>query len=90
MLWNCSPYTQAAGLIPFFDCAYQGFASGDLEKDAVSSFCWILTVATSGVVQYAIRYFTNQGMPVMVCQSFAKNFGLYDERCGSFNVVCAK
>ena len=21
-------------LLPFFDCAYQGFASGDLERDA--------------------------------------------------------
>ena len=24
----------AKQLVPFFDCAYQGFASGDLEKDA--------------------------------------------------------
>ena len=23
-------------LFPFFDCAYQGFATGDLEKDAQS------------------------------------------------------
>jgi len=25
---------QKAGLIPFFDCAYQGFATGNLERDA--------------------------------------------------------
>eukprot|EP00484_Ammonia_sp_Unknown_P022353 CAMPEP_0197044724 /NCGR_PEP_ID=MMETSP1384-20130603/20719_1 /TAXON_ID=29189 /ORGANISM="Ammonia sp." /LENGTH=398 /DNA_ID=CAMNT_0042476231 /DNA_START=74 /DNA_END=1267 /DNA_ORIENTATION=- len=25
---------KAAGLVPFFDCAYQGFATGDLEADA--------------------------------------------------------
>lgn len=26
----------------------------------------------------------------MVSQSFAKNFGLYNERCGTFNVVCSR
>lgn len=25
---------QEAGLLPFFDCAYQGFATGDLERDS--------------------------------------------------------
>ena len=42
-------------LIPFFDCAYQGWASGDLEKDA-----------------WAVRYFCDQGMEMMVSQSFGK------------------
>jgi aspartate aminotransferase len=45
---------------PFFDCAYQGFASGDLDKDA-----------------WAVRYFVQEGFELFVCQSFAKNFGLY-------------
>ena len=48
-------------LFPFFDCAYQGFASGDLVKDA-----------------YAVRYFVDQGFDLLVAQSFAKNFGLYN------------
>lgn len=57
-------------LFPFFDCAYQGFASGDLEKDA-----------------YAVRYFVEQGFELMVAQSFAKNFGLYNERAGCLTLV---
>jgi len=55
-----------------FDCAYQGFASGDCEKDVV-----------------AIRQFIADGHNIAVCQSFAKNFGLYGERVGAFSVVCA-
>jgi aspartate aminotransferase len=57
--------------IVFFDCAYQGFASGDLEQDAA-----------------AIRYFVEQGFEMLVAQSYAKNFGLYNERIGCLNVVC--
>ena len=55
-----------------FDCAYQGFASGDMEGDA-----------------YAIRLFVEEGHQVCLAQSFAKNFGLYGERCGAASVVCA-
>ena len=55
---------------PFFDCAYQGFASGDLENDA-----------------WAVRYFVEQGFELCIAQSFAKNFGLYGERAGSFHFV---
>lgn len=57
-------------LFPFFDCAYQGFASGDLDNDA-----------------WAVRYFVDQGFELFVCQSFAKNFGLYGERAGNLTVV---
>lgn len=57
---------------PFFDCAYQGFASGDLTKDA-----------------WAVRYFVQQGFELLICQSFAKNFGLYGERAGCFHFVGA-
>nr|XP_022911379.1 aspartate aminotransferase, cytoplasmic-like [Onthophagus taurus] len=35
---------------------------------------------------YTIRYFVNRGFETMICQSFAKNFGLYNERVG--NLVC--
>ncbi|CAH1176032.1 unnamed protein product [Phaedon cochleariae] len=57
-------------LFPFFDCAYQGFASGDLVKDAS-----------------AVRYFVQQGFELFCAQSFAKNFGLYNERVGNLTVV---
>ncbi|KAH8833850.1 putative aspartate aminotransferase, cytoplasmic, partial [Flagelloscypha sp. PMI_526] len=54
----------------FFDCAYQGFASGDLDNDA-----------------WAVRHFIERGVPLLVCQSFAKNAGLYGERVGALHIV---
>ncbi|XP_047110373.1 aspartate aminotransferase, cytoplasmic [Schistocerca piceifrons] len=57
-------------LFPFFDSAYQGFASGDPDKDA-----------------WAVRYFAQQGFEFVCAQSFAKNFGLYNERVGNLTVV---
>ncbi|XP_025832027.1 aspartate aminotransferase, cytoplasmic [Agrilus planipennis] len=56
-------------LFPFFDSAYQGFASGDLDKDA-----------------WSVRYFISRGFELFCAQSFAKNFGLYNERVG--NLAC--
>lgn len=61
---------KAGGHFPLFDMAYQGFASGDTNKDA-----------------YALRYFVEQGHQVMLCQSFAKNMGLYGERVGAFSIL---
>mmetsp|Transcript_28537 Transcript_28537/g.66125 ORF Transcript_28537/g.66125 Transcript_28537/m.66125 type:complete len:411 (-) Transcript_28537:43-1275(-) len=58
-------------LIPLLDSAYQGYASGDLEKDAAT-----------------IRLFANMGFEFFLCQSFAKNLGLYGERMGMLHVVC--
>jgi aspartate/tyrosine/aromatic aminotransferase len=63
----------ANGNIAWFDSAYQGFATGDLDVDA-----------------FAISHFANTGHPMLASQSFAKNFGLYGERVGTFNVVCAQ
>jgi len=60
------------GHFPFFDSAYQGFASGNTEKDA-----------------FPIRQFVSDGHLPAVCQSFAKNFGLYGERVGALNIVAA-
>jgi len=57
-------------LFPFFDCAYQGFASGDLEHDS-----------------YSVRYFASRGFEFLCAQSFAKNFGLYNERAGNLTCV---
>jgi len=58
---------------PFFDCAYQGFASGDLDKDA-----------------YAVRLFVDMGFELICSQSFAKNLGLYGQRCGCCTLVTNK
>uniref|UniRef100_A0A8C5UW04 Aspartate aminotransferase n=1 Tax=Microcebus murinus TaxID=30608 RepID=A0A8C5UW04_MICMU len=58
-------------LFAFFDMAYQGFASGDGNKDA-----------------WAVRHFIEQGINVCLCQSYAKNMGLYGERVGAFTVIC--
>lgn len=59
-----------SGHLPWFDSAYQGFASGSLEEDA-----------------WAIRYFVQEGFEMAICQSFAKNFGLYGERVGTVSFV---
>ena len=37
---------------------------------------------------WALRYFVDQGHPIALAQSFAKNFGLYGERVGAFSLVC--
>eukprot|EP01068_Selenidium_serpulae_P018865 Selendium_serpulae@DN6492_c2_g1_i4.p2 len=57
-------------LLALLDCAYQGYASGDLEKDA-----------------RVIRMFERAGLQCIVCQSFAKNMGLYGERMGMFHLI---
>ncbi|KAL1969548.1 hypothetical protein VTN77DRAFT_8986 [Rasamsonia byssochlamydoides] len=56
----------------FFDMAYQGFASGDADRDA-----------------FAPRHFVKEGHNIALCQSFAKNMGLYGERVGAFSLVTA-
>ena len=57
-----------------FDSAYQGFASGDPERDA-----------------YSMRLFARSHKELgglLLCQSFAKNLGLYGERVGALHVLC--
>ncbi|KAK9395036.1 aspartate aminotransferase mitochondrial [Crotalus adamanteus] len=58
-------------LFTFFDMAYQGFASGDINRDA-----------------WAVRHFIEQGINIVVSQSYAENVGLYGERVGAFTVIC--
>lgn len=36
---------------------------------------------------FAVRYFVEQGHNIALCQSFAKNMGLYAERIGAFSVT---
>lgn len=58
-------------LLPVFDAAYLGFASGDPNIDATS-----------------IRTFVADGHErIIVCQSYAKNFGLYGHRVGCLTIV---
>ena len=59
-------------LVPLFDTAYQGFASGDCVRDA-----------------YPLRTFEEAGVNSIMCQSFAKNMGLYGERVGAIHMVCS-
>lgn len=64
---------QQRKLVPLMDSAYQGYASGNLDKDA-----------------FAVRLFVSRGFEMYLCQSFAKNLGLYGERIGMLHVVCNK
>ncbi|KAH6997084.1 pyridoxal phosphate-dependent transferase [Ilyonectria destructans] len=66
-----SDVVKEKGHFSFFDMAYQGFASGDTDKDA-----------------FAVRHFVKEGHNIALCQSFAKNMGLYGERIGAFSFVC--
>lgn len=67
-----SKVIKSRNLYVFFDMAYQGFATGDIDRDA-----------------NALRLFIEDGHQVALAQSFAKNLGLYGQRCGAFSVVCA-
>ncbi|KAI1811230.1 aspartate aminotransferase [Poronia punctata] len=60
------------GLFPFFDCAYQGFASGDHAEDA-----WAVR-----------HFLERGTLEMAVAQSFSKNMGLYGERVGALHVIC--
>lgn len=62
---------QRKRLFPFFDSAYQGFASGSADEDA-----W--------AVRY---FFNLGNIEMCVAQSFSKNFGLYGQRVGAFHLV---
>lgn len=61
-------------LFPFFDFAYQGFASGDVDRDAAALRCF------ADEFQFPTMFFA---------QSFAKNMGLYGERVGALTLLCS-
>jgi len=70
--WNkIADVMQERKHFPFFDIAYQGYATGDTDRDAA-----------------ALRLFVDRGFELVCAQSFAKNFGLYSERVGTFTIVC--
>ena len=59
-------------LLPFFDCAYQGFASGNASQDAAA-------------LRYFVN--EGQHTSLALVQSFSKNFGLYGQRIGALSIV---
>lgn len=61
------------GHLPLFDMAYQGFASGDIDRDAFG----------------LRHFLKDGHQSVLCTQSYAKNMGLYGERVGAFSVVCS-
>ena len=62
------------GLVPFFDFAYQGFASGDVSEDA-----WAIR-----------HFFSQPDLEFCVAQSFSKTFGIYGQRTGALHVVVGR
>lgn len=61
------------GHLPLFDSAYQGYSSGSLDKDA-----WAVRKGVNGDYKFP---------GVLICQSFAKNIGMYGERVGAVHVI---
>lgn len=68
-------------LVPFFDSAYQGFASGDLDADA-----WAVRHFQKVLMEDPSPAEDIKPQCLCIAQSFAKNFGLYGERVGAFHL----
>lgn len=66
---------QQKKLFPLIDMAYQGFASGSPYKDI-------------GLIRRINELAVEGKIPTFaLCQSFAKNMGLYGERTGSISII---
>ncbi|GAM84577.1 hypothetical protein ANO11243_025730 [Dothideomycetidae sp. 11243] len=61
---------------PFFDMAYQGFASGDTDKDAFA-------------LRHFIKEGHNPALCQSFAKNMVPDQGLYGERVGAFSIVCA-
>ncbi|EAZ63967.1 aspartate aminotransferase [Scheffersomyces stipitis CBS 6054] len=66
---------QEKNFYPLVDMAYQGFASGNPYKDI-----GLIRRLNELVVQNKLKSYA-------LCQSFAKNMGLYGERTGSISII---
>ena len=67
-------------LVPFFDCAYQGWASGDMDEDA-----WVVRHFASEGLELLVGQDAaaiELHSLFQVSQSFGKNLGLYGDRIG--------
>ncbi|KAL1875710.1 hypothetical protein VTK73DRAFT_9899 [Phialemonium thermophilum] len=76
-------------LFAFFDSAYQGFATGDVDADAWAIRYFQKELFDRGGVSSRRPQEGPQEGPQGMCvaQSFAKNFGLYGERVGALHLV---
>lgn len=92
--------------LPFFDVAYQGFATGAAQsrqaqtntnapqhmssaKQHCSAHCNRRRRAAGDLDKdaFAPRLFVDNGLEILVAQSYSKNLGLYGERVGALNFV---
>ncbi|CCH46272.1 Aspartate aminotransferase, cytoplasmic isozyme 1 [Wickerhamomyces ciferrii] len=62
-------------LVPIIDIAYQGFQSSSLTKDL-----FLIDMINEQIEAGKLP-------TALICQSFAKNMGLYGERIGSFSII---
>ncbi|KAF2228214.1 mitochondrial aspartate aminotransferas-like protein, partial [Elsinoe ampelina] len=77
-----SDAVKEGGHYPFFDMAYQGFASGDTDKDA-----YALRYFIKEGHEVALSQSFAKNMPFS--SSLTSHQGLYGERVGAFSIVCA-
>jgi aspartate aminotransferase len=75
----------------FFDCAYQGFASGDLNNDAWAVRYFADKGIPMLVCQVSVVYCMKLQRSFLhtppFFQSFAKNAGLYSQRIGALHII---
>ena len=80
-------------LFPFFDMAYQGFASGKHTSYLIKyqKYFYIILYLLGDIDKDAtpVRMFLKDGHQIALSQSYAKNMGLYGERAGAFSLICS-
>ncbi|KAI9824546.1 MAG: aspartate transaminase aat1 [Thelocarpon impressellum] len=80
---------KAGGHFAFFDMAYQGFASGDTDKDAFAVRHFIDEGHDIVLAQSFAKNMVRPGGQDGRATSADDGQGLYGERVGAFSVVCA-
>ena len=81
---------QARKHLPFFDAAYLGFASGDVDVDAAGLREFAargMHVVVAQVRGGRVRRAARRNPPPLAPQSMSKNLGLYSERTGALHVL---
>lgn len=69
-------------LFTVFDSAYQGFATGNVDRDA-----WPIQYFVEHIILDKDSKSRSNNHGLCVAQSFSKNFGLYGERVGALHLV---
>lgn len=73
---------------PFFDMAYQGFASGDTNQDAFAVRHFIKEGHSLCLAQSFAKNMVNWSLMPILFRSLTVFQGLYGERVGLFSIVC--